>query len=89
MLVLTRRPGESIRIGPDVTVTVLEVRGDQIRIGIDAPRSVKVHREEVFQEIERTNTEAVASAGRARQMLQGRPGAAPPRPPRPPRPGGS
>ena len=85
MLVLTRRPGESIRIGADVTVTVLEVRGDQIRIGIDAPRSVKVHREEVFQEIERTNTEAVASADRARQMLQGRPA----RPPRPPRPGGS
>ena len=61
MLVLTRRPGETIRIGTDVTVTVLEVRGDQIRIGIDAPRSVKVHREEVFQEIERTNAEAVAS----------------------------
>ncbi len=85
MLVLTRRPGESIRIGSDVTVTVLEVRGDQIRIGIDAPRSVKVHREEVFQEIERTNTEAVASADRARQLLEGR--RRPPRPPRPPRPG--
>ena len=55
------------------TVTVLEVRGDQIRIGIDAPRSVKVHREEVFQEIERTNAEAVASAARARRMLQARP----------------
>lgn len=82
MLVLTRRPGESIRIGTDVTVTVLEVRGDQIRIGIDAPRSVKVHREEVFQEIERTNTEAVASADRARQVLGSRP-----RPPRPPQPG--
>lgn len=82
MLVLTRRPGESIRIGTDVTVTVLEVRGDQIRIGIDAPRSVKVHREEVFQEIERTNTEAVASADRARQVLGSRT-----RPPRPPRPG--
>lgn len=73
MLVLTRRPGETIRIGTDVTVTVLEVRGDQIRIGIDAPRSVKVHREEVFQEIERTNAEAVASAARARRMLQARP----------------
>ena len=73
MLVLTRRPGETIRIGTDVTVSVLEVRGDQIRIGIDAPRSVKVHREEVFQEIERTNAEAVASAARARRMLQARP----------------
>jgi len=72
MLVLTRRPGESIRIGNDVTVTVLEVRGDQIRIGVDAPRSVKVHRDEVYQEIERTNTEAIASAARARRLLQER-----------------
>lgn len=72
MLVLTRRPGESIVIGDDVTVTVLEVRGDQIRIGIDAPRSVKVHREEVVREIERTNSEAVASAARAAQLLRSR-----------------
>jgi carbon storage regulator len=72
MLVLTRRPGESIRIGNDVTVTVLEVRGDQIRLGVDAPRSVKVHREEVYQEIERTNVEAIASAARARKLLQDR-----------------
>lgn len=82
MLVLTRRPGESIRIGTDITITVLEVRGDQVRVGIDAPRSVKVHREEVFQEIERTNTEAVASAARTRALLE----QAPPRPHRPPRP---
>lgn len=73
MLVLTRRPGESIRIGTDVTVTVLEVRGDQVRIGIDAPRSVTVHREEVFLEIERTNAEAIASAARTRRMLEERP----------------
>lgn len=82
MLVLTRRPGESIRIGTDITITVLEVRGDQVRVGIDAPRSVKVHREEVFQEIERTNTEAVASATRTRALLE----QAPPRPHRPQRP---
>lgn len=72
MLVLTRRPGESIRIGNDVIVTVLEVRGDQIRLGVDAPRSVKVHREEVYQEIERTNVEAIASAARARKLFQER-----------------
>lgn len=70
MLVLTRRPGESIVIGSDVTVTVLEVRGDQIRIGIEAPRSVKVHREEVVREIERTNAEAIASAARAAALRQ-------------------
>ncbi len=77
MLVLTRRPGESIIIGGDITVTVLEVRGDQIRIGIDAPRSVKVHREEVLREITRTNTEAVATAARARRLVQRHPGRPP------------
>lgn len=60
MLVLTRRVGESIKIGDDVTVTVLDVRGDVIRIGIDAPRSIKVHREEVYLEIQAAN-EAAAS----------------------------
>jgi carbon storage regulator len=92
MLVLTRRSGEAIVIGDDVTVTVLEVRGDQIRLGIDAPRSVKVHRQEVFAEIERTNTEAVASSQRARKLLgtwtppqqPGRPSAPTPAPRRPP-----
>ena len=52
MLVLTRRANQSIVIGADIVVTVLEVRGDQIRIGIDAPRSISVHREEVFRELE-------------------------------------
>ena len=52
VLVLTRRVNQSIMIGADIVVTVLEVRGDQIRIGIDAPRSVSVHREEVFRELE-------------------------------------
>ena len=49
MLVLTRRVHERIVIGDDVTVTVLEVRGDQVRLGIEAPRDVKVFREEVLQ----------------------------------------
>lgn len=48
MLVLTRRANQSIMIGHDVVVTVLEVRGDQVRLGIRAPRDVEVHREEVF-----------------------------------------
>jgi len=48
VLVLTRRAEESIMIGDDVVVTVLEVRGDQVRIGIEAPRDVEVHRQEVF-----------------------------------------
>jgi carbon storage regulator len=51
MLILTRRIGETIRIGDDVSVTVLEVHGNQVRIGIQAPKSVAVHREEVFNRI--------------------------------------
>lgn len=58
MLVLTRRANQSIVIGNDVVVTVLEVRGDQVRLGIKAPREVTVHREEVFAEIQRENREA-------------------------------
>ena len=51
MLILTRRVGESLMIGDDVTVTVLASKGNQIRIGIDAPRDVEVHREEIYQRI--------------------------------------
>lgn len=76
MLVLSRRPGESIVIGNQVTVTVLEVRGDQIRIGIDAPREVQVHREEVFRELETENAQAAGSAAQARRMVARFPGAA-------------
>jgi len=51
VLVLTRRANQSIVIGSDVKVTVLEIRGDQVRLGITAPRSVAVHREEVWLEL--------------------------------------
>ena len=54
MLVLTRHANQSIMIGDDVVVTVLEVRGDQVRLGIRAPRSVDVHREEVFVALHRS-----------------------------------
>ena len=60
MLVLSRRVGESVVIGDDVTLTVLEVRGDVVRIGIDAPRSVKVHRAELLAELASSNQGAVA-----------------------------
>ncbi len=53
MLILTRRVGETVMIGNDVTVTVLGVKGNQVRIGVNAPRDVAVHREEIFERIKR------------------------------------
>ena len=60
MLVVSRRAGESVVIGDDVTVSVLEVRGDVVRIGIDAPRSVAVHRSELLQQLAQSNKEAAS-----------------------------
>lgn len=60
MLVLSRRVGESVVIGDDVTITVLEVRGDVVRVGVDAPRSVKVHRAELVAELAASNQEAAS-----------------------------
>jgi carbon storage regulator len=62
MLVLTRKAGESIVIGDDVVITVLEVRGGQIRLGVDAPRNLAVHRAEIYQQVMAENQTAVASA---------------------------
>lgn len=53
MLILTRRIGETITIGEDIAVTVLGVKGNQVRLGMSAPAEVPVHREEIFQRIER------------------------------------
>ena len=53
MLILTRRVGETVMIGNDVTVTVLGVKGNQVRIGVNAPKDVSVHREEIYERIKR------------------------------------
>jgi carbon storage regulator len=52
MLILTRRQRESLKIGSDVTVTILRIRGNQVRLGVDAPKDVAVHREEIYQRIQ-------------------------------------
>jgi carbon storage regulator len=77
MLVLSRRVGESVVIGDDVTITILEVRGDVVRVGIDAPRSVAVHRAELLEQLESSNREAASPSDDAvaslSQALKSRP----------------
>ena len=75
MLVLTRRAGESIVIGDDVRVVVLDVRGDTVRLGIEAPRSIQVHRAEVYAEVQAANSAAAggdfdAAAERLRRLAR-------------------
>lgn len=60
MLILTRRVGENVIVGDDIVISVIEVRGDAVRIGIQAPRSLSVHREEVWLELQRTNAQAAS-----------------------------
>ena len=57
MLILTRRVGETLMVGDDVTITVLGVKGNQVRIGVNAPKEVAVHREEIYQRIQKEKTE--------------------------------
>jgi len=70
MLVLSRKPGEAIRIGDDIEISVIEVRGDTVRIGINAPRNVPVFRMELLAEVAKTNIESVKAAPQAMDVLR-------------------
>ena len=61
MLILSRKVNEKVMIGDDITISIIEVRGDQVRIGVDAPKSVKVFRQEVFDAIKAENRAAAES----------------------------
>lgn len=62
MLILSRKVDEKIKIGDDITITLIEVRGDQVKIGVEAPKNVKVFRQEVFESIQAENKEAAANS---------------------------
>lgn len=68
MLILTRRVGEKVIIAEDVTVTVLAIKGNQIRIGIDAPRDVQIHREEIYERI-RKEKESLKASGVSAKLI--------------------
>ena len=73
MLVLTRRPGESIVVGENIVITVIEIKGGQVRIGIDAPRNVDVYREEIYEQVKQENLSAIANVEQIRQAVQDAP----------------
>ena len=61
MLILSRKTNQKIRVGDSIEIKVIEVRGDQVKIGVEAPRSVKVFREEIYDEIQRENKAALVT----------------------------
>lgn len=63
MLILSRKTNERIKIGDDITVTIIEIRGDQVKVGVEAPKHVKVFRQEVFDAIQSENQAAAKNTG--------------------------
>lgn len=70
MLALTRKPGETIVIGNDIEITVLEVKGDQVRLGISAPKEVPIFRKEIYVQIQEANKEAATNTEQTIELLK-------------------
>ena len=70
MLILTRKTNEKIKIGNDITITIIEVRGDQVKVGVEAPKDVKVFRQEVFNAIQNENRAAVVNTAKLDALSQ-------------------
>jgi len=60
MLVLTRKKGQALMIGHDIELTIVDIQGDQVRIGINAPKNIPIHRKEIYEEIRKENLSAIA-----------------------------
>lgn len=69
MLILSRKVNEKIKIGNDITLTIIEIKGDQIKVGVEAPKDVKVFRQEVYNAIQNENKAAAASSGNNFDLL--------------------
>ena len=69
MLVLTRKKGQSLMIGHDIELSIIDIQGDQVRIGINAPKNVTIHRKEIYEEIKKENISAVAGKETNIQVL--------------------
>jgi carbon storage regulator len=72
MLVLTRKKNESIQIGEDIEIKVLAVEGDQVKLGITAPKSVDIHRKEIYLDIQKQNSEAINVSAELLELLNGK-----------------
>ena len=71
MLILTRKPGESLFIGDSIKITIVEMKGHQIRVGIDAPKDMRIYREEIYYQILEENKQAAESARASTEDLDG------------------
>ena len=69
MLILTRKSGEGVRIGDAITLKIIEIRGNQVRLGVDAPKNISVHREEIYELIRQQNELAARSSPDSAEVL--------------------